>query len=74
MNADQSRAISKKSKMETGEPPAKLLKAGGSRHSGQAKHDPESSPARSGIQTDLDSGLRRNDGKGNICKNLQGFG
>jgi len=60
--------------METWAPPTKLLKAGGSRHSGQVKRDPESSPARSGIQTDLDSGLRRNDGKSNICKKLQEFG
>jgi len=41
--------------------PAKLLKTGGSRHSGQAKRDPESSPAQGGIQTILDSGFRRNE-------------
>jgi hypothetical protein len=50
--------------------PAELLKTGGSRHSGQAKRDPESSPAQSGIQTIPDSGFRRNDGMNDICKKL----
>jgi hypothetical protein len=48
-----------------------LSEAGGSCHSGQAKRDPESSPARSGIQRILDSGLRRNDGVSDFCKSLK---
>jgi len=48
------------------------LKARGSLHSGQAKRDPESSPARSGIRAILDSGFRRNDGVSDFCKKLKG--
>jgi hypothetical protein len=53
------------------EVPAILSEAGGSCHSGQAKRDPESSPARSGIQRILDSGLRRNDGVSDFCKSFK---
>jgi hypothetical protein len=35
-----------------------------------AKRDPESSPARSGIQRILDSGFRRNDGVSDFCESL----
>jgi hypothetical protein len=41
------------------EPLAKFLEARGSRHSGQAKRDPESRPAIVGIQAILDSRFRR---------------
>jgi hypothetical protein len=44
---------------QTKEVLAKLSEAGRSCHSGQAKRDPESSPARSGIQKILDSGEPR---------------
>jgi hypothetical protein len=37
-------------KFKRGEAPAKILQARGSRHSGQAKRNPESSPAKGGIQ------------------------
>ncbi len=50
--------------------PAKLLETGKNRHSGQAKRDPESSPARGGIQRILDSGFRRNDGVSDFWKSL----
>jgi hypothetical protein len=33
----------------------------------KARGDPESSPAKAGIQKILDSGLRRNDGKGDFA-------
>jgi hypothetical protein len=48
-----------------------LSEAGGSCHPGQAKRDPESSLAQSGIQSILDSGLRRNDGVSDFCKSLK---
>ena len=47
-----------------------MPKAGRGRHSGQAKRDPESSPAEGGIQIILDSGFRRNDGASETCKSL----
>jgi hypothetical protein len=45
-----------------------------SRHSGQAKRDPESSSAEGGIQAILDSGFRRNDGVNDLCRNLRRLG
>jgi hypothetical protein len=48
-----------------------LSEAGGSCHSGSRFACPESSPARSGIQRILDSGLRRNDGVSDFCKSLE---
>jgi hypothetical protein len=46
----------------------------GSRHSGQAKRDPESSSAEGGIQAILDSGFRRNDGLNELSRNLRRLG
>jgi hypothetical protein len=50
------------------EPLAKLLEARGSRHFGQAKRDPESSPAIGEIQAILDSRFRGNDGTATFAR------